>query len=1223
MKTTKTMRNTKMETLKATYNFLNAVPFERSVDAKELGFDNIANYIKDYKTTKLVERTKKLLDKNNISYSDSTLNTIQDILMNNKKKRNGEARTFSLLKFSVTDGVFEDKTNRVIVDLKECQVVDIQESNMTMQLSKDDMISNVLIFDMKLPKGKDDSEELNQKLETIINDGVWIEGKRFGCFLRTTSQSRSCRLYFTDYKLVRKYRTALGNGVDFDGMLNSPVKLEARISLSCTNGTPMVEYDNNNNVSHYYRYSVKHVDDLERTMSKSQKLIIPDDKKDSVTGHWDVLGKKEVSINSLTKEYESGLITEEEYHKTLKLFNVEVNDGYGFVSVQAASHWAYKLGLINKRELEYFLLNFVSIKKIRRTMDKVLKAIFDKIPTAFQIRHHFDKGLVILWDLKAEGIEEDVVITKGMHKMSEEPVSSDAWLIANYNKAKGRYNKLSYQAIQALQLSDELLHDLAVETMDKYRDCFSSAEKAIETLSIHDQEEELDSNSSQVIELLKANPECITWRAVQDKLFDLLAKQIYQVAIGRVVCESAYYYMISDPFALMNSILGEDKYEEMDSKEYYLNNRDEEVALVRYPCASFLEPQKVQLVKDKYNKQLWYLKDILVFNVKDFRWLAMGGADFDGDFCLVIFDERIVNELETFNSILTIVTHKELDDEVCDQNTRNRMYYAGKDGNDVGLISNMLAKYNSKVEHDGLVNEPGFLTGEYYTNVCRFCFYVGKEIDRPKTNEQVEMDAKLQDYVSKFKPDWIEAVKEIKSMDNAKNYNNNFMKELAQNKKVVASNCQMGRFFRRVAKEYHLFNGDNRAWKEMFIQADDKSFLSLIKPTISMRNIDKTKEVVDRMMKAYREHLLVLKDMEYDSEEERNEAYSNIFKIHRELFDVTIASNGMDYFTASYLACKIPYERDLKNKNTVVTDANGKAQRMYASSRSYAMNICGDYIYRMLLTADKGVLYVKIPDTTLQRVVVSRGYLFMDGLAYRTKVADGEYDVVRNSKGCFILVEEGIDTNLRLGKEKLDENTSKDSRDGFELNNRVAFTIFNTKAFNTTPKAVLEQIAGKEVVVVEDAKNKGSFILSDESCEGICSVLLDDETLASNRFFVPEDILSNVNLYNSRKGNGRVYENGKAVRERVSIVVEHIEELNDIEKEIYNVLETPKYEMDIDITEDDRVNIGSISDIEDDGFVVSVDNEIDDCDFPDFDFPIYDNDDMDLDFPEFEDDVIL
>lgn len=1167
--------------------YLKARKFTRDLAEGYVGNEDNEEYMDRYYEEQLIEKAKKLLA-DNVNLEEEQLD---EMLMELRVNRWSVGKVTSVRTLKFTLGNVKEDGDKLTLALEAGRHICLQESNMSLKLGVNGYLSDVFVIRLKHDKSDSESELLATKL---IKEGVYIGGVRYSPLLITAAQSRTGHLYICPFSKRWEYRKALCNGVDFRGTKGNLGKRETRVSLGLSSGYILGKRDNQGNIVSYFDFTVKYVPDVVRTLDMI--LAQPDEKQDGTTKEWIVSNVKILAYKKIVQEYKDGKIDKEEYDALMENFETEVTDGMGLVDVRAAAKISHNLGLITQNEFFYFMDNFKGFNLAEVSKDKALKAILSRIPTAFQVRHQFDKGLVVIWDLQAEGIEEDMLMPKSMHKLKDEATTDSCWRICGYNKKKGSLNKLSYQSLQKLNLPFELMIKLGEETMDFYSDVLVNVNSAIEFCNMHDNNENDDTVVNSILDYLRANPECICSEYIQSKLLDLMRKQIHQTLIGRVVIPGAYYYMICDPRVFFNR-------DTLKSGENYLNGDEAEYVGVRYPCVSFLEPQKLNFVNDK---GLWFLKDLVVFNPIDGRWKGMGGADFDGDICLIIKDQRIIDEVNVYPHIVDIKTHSAVEEK--EENFENAMdmYLDCYNGSEVGIYSNNSCKYISKMQHLAYGKEDEGSIGPMLQDTCLWTFFIGKEIDRAKTKEKFVMSKRLVDTVKDFKPDWMVANGMLKQCRAKEDYDFNFDKMIADDKKVIKSNCTMGRYFRYMKDKYGLLTGKASTWKENLGNPDEEKFLAMLEKSISIKGISEMAEDIKGLYKAYTDHMVALAQMRFEENEEddctsdessdtltRDTMYKEVIDMYKRAFLILCRDKGYNMYTATYLAARIPYAIDKANVGRVYTktfiDKYGNEYvTEYAhnkKSKSFAFNVAGDFIYRMLTTAATGKLLVKIPDTERKVVDISKGYLLLDGFAYSmkrkdgtTRVADGRYDVVNNRRGSFIEVEEGFDVNERLvlrEEEARQMNNDGKTLNGFaqskDVEDKFRFTLCNTKKFNTTPKEVIETIKGSEIIVDRDKDNEKYFVITtlvDSEYKVISSVTGIVPQLVGKKFKVAEDVEKYINFYNTYASDkARYYSNKKVVREAVDFECEYVGELSEVERKLMEYVEdtTPKYEDDIDV----------------------------------------------------------
>lgn len=1124
---------------------------------------------------------------------------------NNKfRKYRGYINSYYTAKIDINKGIIKQINGRYEVDLNDAEVICIQESNMTIKIGLLGFMHDVFVLKLKSDSSSEAQKEIDSLMaEDIINNGVYVNGERYRILTQTAAQGRVGKFYIAPASKVHKYRKAIANGVDYTGVFKVVSKLEKRISLGLSSGYPLAKTTADGKIVRYYDYSVKYVKDAERELD----LMLAVSNEKEVDGVWRFVKDKEGHSNKvLTLDTVNEIEDEELRERYKKLFKSEVTDGFGLVDIRTAAQWAYLLGVISKGQLRYFLKHFKGFNKKEIEKDEALAYILENIPTAYQVRHQFDKGLLVIWDLKAEGIQEDTLMCESMHKEEEEAKTDSIWRICNYNKPKGNFNYLSYQSLQKLCLSDELMQELGDKTIQFLTRALQSADGAIEFLNIHDVDLQDDTQlNSKLIKILTKNPEAICSGYVQEKMKKLIEKQIHLTAIGKVIIPGAYYYMSPDPRILFGR-------KTLQSGANYFNGFKGELGLVRYPCVSYIEPQK-QNFKD--DKGLWFLKDLVVFNPFDGRWIGMGGADFDGDICLVIKDQNIVEQMTDHEPMVNIITHNYAKKEEVNDETLTKMFLDSYKGSEVGLYSNYVTKFISKCEHiaRGLrintISKIGTLSplADMITWTC----VIGKEIDKAKTYESFVVPQELLDFAKSFSPDWMIAVSKIKKGI----YDFDFDKEVKDN--TIKSNCTMGRYFRYMKSKYKLFTGKNE-WTKKLDFSDEKKFVDMLKKHVT---IDDTFAGIamdmDNIYKDYTNHMQVLakaqftkesmkEDFGYNEVEEddetllRNKIFTAVFDEYRERFEVVCREKNYDRYTAAFACVFLPYLKDKKVKD-------------YKVSKAFAFNIAFDYLLDILSVAHNGTFLAKIPATNKKKVIVENGYIIERNLSFKTRLEDGEYIVINNNRGSFVDVDCTEVSNPRLEKGMSEEeiialrnklnNAGKvldgyKQADGFE--DKFRFTIVNTKAYDTNPKSVLQSLIEKEFIVGKDKEYFTLITIENGELKVLANLKGLTDDIVGKKFTLDKDVLAKCNFYNNnRNKNSRLYSNGRVVREAVSFGADYVAEVSEEEAKLMDLIEeesnavitddknyssTVSKGNEFDYEDDDAVFYGSDEDEDDDDF---------------------------------------
>jgi len=201
-----------------------------------------------------------------------------------------------------------------------------------------------------------------------------------------------------------------------------------------------------------------------------------------------------------------------------------------------------------------------------------------------------------------------------------------------------------------------------------------------EEVEVEVEEEEIDKNVMMddvlidIKDLLSTNPEIIKDMAVKRKVQNLLTKPLEKIKKGGILVKDAKMrHMGFDIFMVVKAIQGvvDELFDGKEPVVKYVDSIPAGCAIVvdskgnlrrgyflavRYPILKKEEVRKVLAVDTLANEEAMryyveaakagFFKGLVLFNSVDMTTEAMSGADFDGDTCLVIFNQYVVNSFK-------------------------------------------------------------------------------------------------------------------------------------------------------------------------------------------------------------------------------------------------------------------------------------------------------------------------------------------------------------------------------------------------------------------------------------------------------------------------------------------------------------------------------------------------------------------------------------------------
>lgn len=439
-------------------------------------------------------------------------------------------------------------------------------------------------------------------------------------------------------------------------------------------------------------------------------------------------------------------------------------DGQGTIEVYPAATVAQKLGIISERELAYFRIHYkeagLKLNDLRYHTDAKLTGIFKKIPSAFQIRHAGDKGLLVMFEHSKYNYNQDILVCESMHKYAAARPEDEVMLeICGYSKPTSGMVNMNYQFLQALDITKEDITALAGDALTYVTEnVMTDATFAMKFLGmvqgIGEMEGEMDDKTlvNKITKILAADPNMIDDKKVQSGLKNLLNKFINEMAIGRIPVAGDYVYIATDP-----RFLFEDATDRiLQAGQNWYNGRLGLFAGFRAPLNSPSEIARLLMVEVD---EFWYLNDVIILNPFDDTLPRMGGADTDGDKILLTMVAIIMNSLPALQPMLNDAGK---DGRKVANNWDNRIqhFYNTSKASRVGQITNLCSTYLDLARHEGQPDK-------YYTQVSACRFWQGWEIDSAKTGFSFEIPASV---LLKIAPHWMVAVTAYKELRNERDF---------------------------------------------------------------------------------------------------------------------------------------------------------------------------------------------------------------------------------------------------------------------------------------------------------------------------------------------------------------------------------------------------------------------------------------------------------------------
>lgn len=301
--------------------------------------------------------------------------------------------------------------------------------------------------------------------------------------------------------------------------------------------------------------------------------------------------------------------------------------------------------------------------------DRKLRRLINQIPTMFQFRHGAKKGTMVMADLHnwlkpIYGKDEkpyDLIVPESVRKFNDGDWSNFPLEILNWSKDRGDKVTLNTQVINALWNEEDpfFLVKMAEYWVDECEKAATDADAALAFANVAATVAPDDETASLLERALASNKELFNETRIQELRYKKIEKCIKDMMLGHIIVPGKHAYMVCDPKELLNSWFADRglNLKSLNSGEFFFADRDHEFGRnceaggFRNPLTHPSQAQRLSLViKHGY----WFLRDVLVFNGKDGIWDNMGGADFDGDSCIIIFADNewgriIVASIRTFS----------------------------------------------------------------------------------------------------------------------------------------------------------------------------------------------------------------------------------------------------------------------------------------------------------------------------------------------------------------------------------------------------------------------------------------------------------------------------------------------------------------------------------------------------------------------------------------------
>lgn len=474
--------------------------------------------------------------------------------------------------------------------------------NSTVNRNRIAEINNFIMRQLFIPDYISITTSKKVSYKKIGRDGFYVNGVHFVRLLCGASQARTNRSIFVSSAIHNELNEILQCGCNMDIEIIA-AKYSAYFALTASSSirvsTPRVCV----------------VPDKEIQMTKTVDWV-----DESENGKQDIITRQEKELN----------------------FNLW--DGMGLISPEFAEKWS------NELELGYNTSAFC----IRSVWVKGMCCVFDFHKFSKEIAH---KNIVKdLYGNEVNIDNIDIIISQSQFKMwsaykswqdyEEKLIKSGInWgitKIAPKEDDEKHFCRSNYQFLQVLNLNNDDLFELCQPTIDLMNGVMGGSLENMELYLLgknakkEDLQDKWDNIRDNFTKALLLAPELIEDNYIYNRIVDSLNKRIRQTYIGKILMQSNFQVLISDPYGYCQHIFGMEITGLLKDREFYSNywNRKgvSEVIAQRSPLTWRSEVNLLPLVKNEQTEYWYkYIKSGIIFNVWGVDCLLAGGADFDFD----------------------------------------------------------------------------------------------------------------------------------------------------------------------------------------------------------------------------------------------------------------------------------------------------------------------------------------------------------------------------------------------------------------------------------------------------------------------------------------------------------------------------------------------------------------------------------------------------------------
>lgn len=499
--------------------------------------------------------------------------------------------------------------------------------------------------------------------DTVSKNGFYLNGDKFVELLGSPNGIKKNKVVFIKEKIYSKINSQLNNGRD-ENVAFVPAKLQAYLSLACSNSTPVTNTPN-----------ILVVKDCE-TIFKARVTKI-DDTVETSTGE--------------------PLITEE-YIEEKKF---ESSDGQGLIYPKMLMKWQEDL------RLDYLPSGVC----IRNAFTKGMLFPFDFRKFARDIAKK--QTVKDVWGKEHDINNIDIVLTTSMLKLWNCYKSINHFLECCKKNGFGfsvtkvtpqtleNERRLNYQFIQALSLNKDDINDLVNPTIYELKEVLGMGyEKTILFLGGEAMGRKFTPTiEDKIVSGLMLDARVINDGYVKTSIHKMVKKKIDETKYGKIKVQGNFQIIADDPYTLCESMFGLEPKGLLKANEFYSNYWNKlnvnEVAAFRAPMSCQSNARKFKLVVNDDMKK-WYknMENVFILNSWDTTCDALNGADKDGDMIFTTNNKVILKGVLELDSIMCVQKNAPKK-----RVTKVDMRKANKKGfgNDVGGITNKVTSMYERI----------------------------------------------------------------------------------------------------------------------------------------------------------------------------------------------------------------------------------------------------------------------------------------------------------------------------------------------------------------------------------------------------------------------------------------------------------------------------------------------------------------------------------------------